>query len=153
MKQSGISWFPCRLPLSKPSRNVVFFLSSSAFLQAFAWYESIWKGYSCFVSLSQWPTFKLLGITYLIGKIKFKLLFHDPLAIVALLYWYVCFGWFCILIWRFFDMIWWDMRYVNCYEQFHQIGFDMLSDTTTNSNTCDGQASCRYDSLQRSILG
>ena len=26
--------------------------------------------------LSQWPTLKLLGITYLVGKIKFKLLFH-----------------------------------------------------------------------------
>ena len=31
-------------------------------------------------SLSQWPTFKLLGITYLVGKIEFKLLFHCPLA-------------------------------------------------------------------------
>ncbi len=30
--------------------------------------------------LSQWQTFKLLGIIYLIGKIKFKLLFHGPLA-------------------------------------------------------------------------
>ena len=26
--------------------------------------------------LSQWLTFKLLGITYLVGNIKFKLLFH-----------------------------------------------------------------------------
>ena len=31
-------------------------------------------------SLSQWPTFKLLGITYLVGKKKFKLLFEGPLA-------------------------------------------------------------------------
>ena len=30
--------------------------------------------------LSQWQTFKLFGITYLVGKIKFKLLFHGPLA-------------------------------------------------------------------------
>ena len=30
--------------------------------------------------LSQWLTFKLLGITCLVGKIKFKLLFHGPLA-------------------------------------------------------------------------
>ena len=30
--------------------------------------------------LSQWPSFKLLGITYLVGNIKFKLLFHGPLA-------------------------------------------------------------------------
>ena len=36
-----------------------------------------------FNSLSQWLTFKLLGITritYLVGQIKFKLLFHGPLA-------------------------------------------------------------------------
>ena len=30
--------------------------------------------------LSQWPTFKLLGIRYLVGKIKFKLLFNGRLA-------------------------------------------------------------------------
>ena len=30
--------------------------------------------------LSQWPTFKLFGITYLVGKIKFELLFHGLLA-------------------------------------------------------------------------
>ena len=30
--------------------------------------------------LSQWLTFKLFGITYLVGKIKFKRLFHGPLA-------------------------------------------------------------------------
>ena len=29
-----------------------------------------------FFSLSQWPTFKLLGITYLVWKIEFELLFH-----------------------------------------------------------------------------
>ena len=34
----------------------------------------------CCNSLSQWPTFKLLGTTYLVGKIKFKLFFHGPLA-------------------------------------------------------------------------
>ena len=28
--------------------------------------------------LSQWLTFKLLGITLLVGRIKFKLLFHGP---------------------------------------------------------------------------
>ena len=32
------------------------------------------------VWLSRWLTFKLLGITYLIGKIEFKLVFHAPLA-------------------------------------------------------------------------
>ena len=31
-------------------------------------------------SLSQWPTFKLLEITCLIGKIKFKLLFLVPIS-------------------------------------------------------------------------
>ena len=31
-------------------------------------------------SLSQWPTFKLLGIPYLVGKITFELLFQGPLA-------------------------------------------------------------------------
>ena len=30
--------------------------------------------------LSQCPTFKLLGITYLVGNVEFKLLFHCPLA-------------------------------------------------------------------------
>ena len=30
--------------------------------------------------VSQWLAFKLLGITYLVGKIKFELLFHGPLA-------------------------------------------------------------------------
>ena len=30
--------------------------------------------------LGQWLTFKLLGIPYLVGKIKFKLLFQGPLA-------------------------------------------------------------------------
>ena len=30
--------------------------------------------------LSQWPTFKLLGIPYLVGKITFELLFQGPLA-------------------------------------------------------------------------
>ncbi len=30
------------------------------------------------ISLSQWLTFELLGVTYLVGKIKFKLLFHGP---------------------------------------------------------------------------
>ena len=29
---------------------------------------------------SQWPTFKLFGITYLVGKVMFTLLFHGPLA-------------------------------------------------------------------------
>ncbi len=28
--------------------------------------------------LSQWPTFKVLGIAYLLGKRKLKLLFHGP---------------------------------------------------------------------------
>ena len=28
--------------------------------------------------LSWWPTFKLLGITHLVGKIEFELLFHGP---------------------------------------------------------------------------
>ena len=31
-------------------------------------------------SLSQWLIFKFLGIPYLVGKIKFKLLFHGPSA-------------------------------------------------------------------------
>ena len=30
--------------------------------------------------LSQWLNFKLFGITYLVGKIKFKLFFQGPLA-------------------------------------------------------------------------
>ena len=30
--------------------------------------------------LGQWLNFKLFGITYLVGKIKFKLLFQGPLA-------------------------------------------------------------------------
>ena len=30
--------------------------------------------------LGQWPNFKLFGITYLVGKIKFKLFFQGPLA-------------------------------------------------------------------------
>ena len=30
--------------------------------------------------LSQWLTCKLFGITYFVGKIKFELLFHGPLA-------------------------------------------------------------------------
>ena len=30
--------------------------------------------------LSQWPTFKLFGITYLVGKIKWELVFHVFLA-------------------------------------------------------------------------
>ena len=30
--------------------------------------------------LSQWLTFKLFGITYKVGKIKFKFLFYGPLA-------------------------------------------------------------------------
>ena len=36
-------------------------------------------GWECDL-LSQWLTFKLFRITYLVGKIKFKLLFHGPLA-------------------------------------------------------------------------
>ena len=32
------------------------------------------------VLLSQWPNFKLFGVTYLVGKIKYKLLFQGPLA-------------------------------------------------------------------------
>ena len=35
-----------------------------------------WKG----DLLGQWLSFKLFGITYLVGKIKFKLLFQGPLA-------------------------------------------------------------------------
>ena len=31
-------------------------------------------------SLSQWLNFQLFGITYLVGKIKFKLFFQGPLA-------------------------------------------------------------------------
>ena len=30
--------------------------------------------------LGQWLNFKLFGITYLVGKIKFKLFFQGPLA-------------------------------------------------------------------------
>ncbi len=36
--------------------------------------------YGLFTSLSQWLNFKLFGITYLVGKIKFKLFFQGPLA-------------------------------------------------------------------------
>ena len=35
-------------------------------------------------SLSQWLNFKLLGIPYLIGKIKFKLLFHGAIGWVSI---------------------------------------------------------------------
>ena len=36
-----------------------------------------WVWYSPYIFLlSQWPTFKLFGITCLVGKRKFKLLFH-----------------------------------------------------------------------------
>ena len=31
-------------------------------------------------SLSQWPNFKLFGITYLVGKIKFKLFFSGSIG-------------------------------------------------------------------------
>jgi len=33
-----------------------------------------------FFLLRQWPTFKLFGITYVVGKIKFLLSFQGPLA-------------------------------------------------------------------------
>ena len=33
-----------------------------------------------YILLGQWLNFKLLGITYLVGKIKFKLFFQGPLA-------------------------------------------------------------------------
>ena len=32
------------------------------------------------ILLGQWLNFKLFGITYLVGKIKFKLFFQGPLA-------------------------------------------------------------------------
>ena len=35
---------------------------------------------SMFISLSQWLNFKLSGMTCLVGKIKFKLLFQGPFA-------------------------------------------------------------------------
>ena len=41
--------------------------------------EDFWNGLQGWNLLSQWLTFKLLGITYLVEK-KFKLLFHDPLT-------------------------------------------------------------------------
>ncbi len=44
-------------------------------------------------SLSQRPTFKVLRITYLVGEIKFKLLFHCPLT-----EW----DWFCLLCFTYF---------------------------------------------------
>ena len=47
-------------------------------LEGFGKFNS--KIYVDLIWLSQWPTFKLLGITYLIGKIVFKLLFHGALA-------------------------------------------------------------------------
>ena len=44
--------------------------------------EKIWvfrvQGY--IFSLSQWPNFKLLEVTYLVGKIKFNFFFQGPLA-------------------------------------------------------------------------
>ena len=50
-------------------------------------YKTICRGYtvlptpgSTLYLLGQWLNFKLLGITYLVGKIKFKLLFQGPLA-------------------------------------------------------------------------
>ena len=35
---------------------------------------------NCYSSLSQWPNFKLFGITYLVGKIKFKLFFSGSIG-------------------------------------------------------------------------
>ena len=35
------------------------------------------REYECFL-LGQWLNFKLFGITYLVGKIKFKLFFQGP---------------------------------------------------------------------------
>ena len=50
-----------------------------------ATWMSRWKlgsmGYFTYLySLSQWLNFKLFGITYFVGKIKFKLLSQGPLA-------------------------------------------------------------------------
>ena len=44
------------------------------------WFSWIW-GYPLETNLlGQWLNFKLFGITYLVGKIKFKLFFQGPLA-------------------------------------------------------------------------
>ena len=42
-------------------------------------------------SLSQWPNFKLFGITYLVGKIKFKLFFSGSIGWVSI---HLELGWF-----------------------------------------------------------
>ena len=46
------------------------------------------------ILLGQWLNFKLLGITYLVGKIKFKLYFQGPLAKRGMyVYIYIFFFW------------------------------------------------------------
>ncbi len=42
-------------------------------------FGSYWDPYNLFL-LGQWLNFKLFGITYLVGRIKFKLFFQGPLA-------------------------------------------------------------------------
>ena len=46
-------------------------------------WENAWKKWmvmNMLYLLGQWLNFKLFGITYLVGKIKFKLFFQGPLA-------------------------------------------------------------------------
>ena len=47
-------------------------------------YESPYFANWFFIVLSQWLTFKLLGITYLVGRIKFELLFQCPKWLISL---------------------------------------------------------------------
>ena len=70
--------------LRKPTPTIVRTCGECMFLRAFfvrtpcmRATNLIWFMYDL---LGQWLNFQLLGITYLVGKIKFKLLFQGPLA-------------------------------------------------------------------------
>ena len=50
-----------------------------------------WRFFFLYTLLGQWLNFKLFGITYLVGKIKFKLFFQGPLAEWDTVYIYIWF--------------------------------------------------------------
>ena len=66
-------WPPSRLTSSSPKPRALPWQTRRA-----RWHKAKLILPSCW--LSQWQTFKLLEITYLLGKLKFKLLFYDPLT-------------------------------------------------------------------------
>ena len=66
-------WPPSRLTSSSPKPQALPWQTRRA-----RWHKAKLILPSCW--LSQWQTFKLLEITYLLGKLKFKLLFYDPLT-------------------------------------------------------------------------